>query len=92
MYLVWAYTPTSVLAAHGITYYPSKQWAVALPAWVCVTVVFVYWVYERCAALLLCAGTVGPAWRTRFAPPPLRDRWHACTLLTLPACPAANAA
>jgi len=47
LYLVWAYTPNATLEAHGITYYPSKYWAVVLPAWVSVTVVFVYWVYER---------------------------------------------
>ena len=54
MYLVWAYTPAAVLAAHGITYYPSKHWAVAIPSWVCVTVVFAYWVYERCELQTQC--------------------------------------
>jgi phosphatidylinositol glycan class P protein len=47
LYLIWAYTPKAVLEAHGITWYPSRHWAVALPAWACVTVVFAYWVYER---------------------------------------------
>lgn len=37
-----------------------RYWAVALPAWVCVTVVTAYFAYERCAlreiprALLRC--------------------------------------
>ncbi|KAL4854989.1 Phosphatidylinositol N-acetylglucosaminyltransferase subunit P [Chlorella vulgaris] len=46
IYMLWAYVPASVLEAHGVTYYPSKHWAVAVPAWVCVTVVFVYWLYN----------------------------------------------
>lgn len=46
IYMLWAYIPASVLEAHGVTYYPSKHWAVAVPAWVCVTVVFVYWLYN----------------------------------------------
>lgn len=48
LYMLWAYTPSSMLEAHGVAYYPSKYWAVALPAWACVTVVFVFWLYERC--------------------------------------------
>ena len=47
LFMLWAYTPEAVLEAHGVTYYPSKYWAVALPAWACVSVVFVYWLYER---------------------------------------------
>ena len=47
LFMLWAYTPEAVLEAHGVTYYPSKYWAVALPAWACATVVFVYWLYER---------------------------------------------
>ena len=57
LYILWAYTPDSVLQAHGINYYPSKYWAVALPAWVCVAVVFVYWLYERCVRGLRAAGS-----------------------------------
>lgn len=46
MFVLWAFTPDRVLENHAITYYPSKYWAIALPTWVCVTVLFVYWVYE----------------------------------------------
>ena len=53
LYMLWAYTPDAVLEAHGITYYPAKYWAVALPAWVSVTVVFVFWAYERLGSALL---------------------------------------
>ena len=49
LFLLWAYLPESVLHAHGITYYPSKYWAVALPAWACVTVVAGVAAYAWCA-------------------------------------------
>ena len=44
---MWANTPNSWLEFYGITYYPDKYWGLALPTWMCVTVVFVYWAYER---------------------------------------------
>jgi hypothetical protein len=47
LYLLWALTPDHILVAHAIDYYPSKYWAVALPTWFCVTIVFVYGVYQR---------------------------------------------
>ncbi|CAM9521919.1 unnamed protein product [Hapterophycus canaliculatus] len=37
LYLVWAYVPESTLQALGITYYPSKYWAIAVPSAVFVT-------------------------------------------------------
>lgn len=55
LYILWAYIPNSVLESYGIHYYPSKYWAVALPTWVCVTVVAVYWAYEGCAAAWQCS-------------------------------------
>lgn len=48
LFLLWAFTPDHVLEAHGVTYYPSKWWALAIPAWASVTVVFAFWLYERC--------------------------------------------
>ncbi|CAM0871323.1 unnamed protein product [Alopecurus aequalis] len=38
VYLVWAYTPEPWLHSLGITYYPTKYWAVAVPAFVMVAV------------------------------------------------------
>ncbi|XP_039821788.1 phosphatidylinositol N-acetylglucosaminyltransferase subunit P-like isoform X5 [Panicum virgatum] len=37
-YLAWAYTPEPVLRSLGITYYPSKYWALAVPSFVIVAV------------------------------------------------------
>ncbi|KAL4458439.1 hypothetical protein ABPG75_013304 [Micractinium tetrahymenae] len=65
LFLLWAYTPDHVLEAHGITYYPSKWWALALPAWACATVVFAFWLYES-----LCMMSAPPP----GAPSTLRDR------------------
>lgn len=39
LYIIWAYVPESVLHAAGISYYPSKYWAVVLPAY-CLLAVF----------------------------------------------------
>ncbi|KAJ1733352.1 hypothetical protein LPJ61_001601 [Coemansia biformis] len=41
VYLLWAYLPDQALEAAGITYYPDRYWAVALPAWWLVTVAFI---------------------------------------------------
>ncbi|XP_020689658.2 phosphatidylinositol N-acetylglucosaminyltransferase subunit P-like [Dendrobium catenatum] len=45
IYLVWAYTPEPWLHSLGITYYPSKIWALAVPTFVMVTVALVIAVY-----------------------------------------------
>lgn len=45
VYIVWACTPDAVLHWHGITYYPSKYWAIAIPTWLCVSLVMVYYLY-----------------------------------------------
>lgn len=45
VYLAWAYTPEPVLRSLGITYYPSKYWALAVPSFVVVTVVLSMGIY-----------------------------------------------
>jgi hypothetical protein len=35
-----------LLHAMGITYYPDKYWAVAVPTWICVAVLYGAWAYE----------------------------------------------
>ena len=47
LFLLWAFVPASILERIGITYYPSKYWATALPVWCCAAVVFALVVYER---------------------------------------------
>ncbi|KAJ2081224.1 hypothetical protein H4R24_002493 [Coemansia sp. RSA 988] len=42
VYLLWAYLPDQALEAVGITYYPDRYWAVALPAWWLMAVAFIY--------------------------------------------------
>ncbi|QDZ24455.1 subunit P of phosphatidylinositol N-acetylglucosaminyltransferase [Chloropicon primus] len=46
VYFAWAYTPEKVLHAVGIYYYPSKYWALALPVWLSVLAVVMFWLYE----------------------------------------------
>jgi len=36
-YFIWAFVPDSYLEACGIFYRPAKYWAIALPAWLCMT-------------------------------------------------------
>ena len=69
LYLAWAYVPESVLHSWGITYYPSKQWATSLPAWFCVSIVFGFWVYERCAVPVICFLCMCDAVLALLAPP-----------------------
>ncbi|KAG0237619.1 hypothetical protein BGW42_000446 [Actinomortierella wolfii] len=45
MYLAWAYLPKEMLDSLGITYYPSKYWALALPIWLFVLVIYLYIVF-----------------------------------------------
>lgn len=46
VFLAWAFTPDPILRLHGITWYPSKYWAVAVPVWLCVTLGTAFVLYE----------------------------------------------
>ncbi|KAG1679999.1 hypothetical protein FOA52_007063 [Chlamydomonas sp. UWO 241] len=46
LFLLWAFLPTSYLHAMGVTYYPDRQWAIIVPAWVLASLTFVAWSYE----------------------------------------------
>jgi phosphatidylinositol glycan class P protein len=45
VYIFWAYLPESWRHALGITYYPSRYWAVAIPSYLMVMVLFVLVLY-----------------------------------------------
>lgn len=34
LFLAWAYLPQSLIEAMGISYYPTKDWAIILPTWI----------------------------------------------------------
>jgi len=54
-FLLWAYTPDDWLQAAGLTYVPSKYWALGLMTWLGAAAIFVFWAYES-----ICMMTVAP--------------------------------
>ncbi|RKP39653.1 PIG-P [Dimargaris cristalligena] len=42
IYLCWAYIPDTILHSIGISYYPIRYWALAIPAWLVMFVAFIY--------------------------------------------------
>lgn len=42
LYVVWAYVPSPLLHQMGIHYYPNRWWALAVPCWLMVLVVYTY--------------------------------------------------
>lgn len=42
VYVLWAYLPSPFLHQLGIYYYPNRWWALAIPAWVVMLVVYIY--------------------------------------------------
>ncbi|KAK5071191.1 hypothetical protein LTS08_000171 [Lithohypha guttulata] len=42
MYILWAYLPSPFLHALGITYYPDRWWALAIPAWIVMLLIYIY--------------------------------------------------
>lgn len=45
LFIVWACTPDALLHFHGVTWYPDKYWACAVPVWACVTLVAALFMY-----------------------------------------------
>ena len=42
MYILWAYVPSPMLHQMGIHYYPNRWWALAIPCWLVVLVMYIY--------------------------------------------------
>ncbi|QDS69848.1 hypothetical protein FKW77_000222 [Venturia effusa] len=42
MYLLWSFLPSPFLHQLGIHYYPNRWWALAIPAWLVVLLVYIY--------------------------------------------------
>lgn len=42
IYLIWAYVPDEILHSLGITYYPKRYWALAIPIWLMTLVWFIF--------------------------------------------------
>ena len=43
--LLWSFVPEFVLHSFGVYYYPDKWWAVGVPAWIVVAIVFIFTAY-----------------------------------------------
>lgn len=42
MYILWAYLPSPLLHQLGIHYYPDRWWALAVPAWLVMLIIYIY--------------------------------------------------
>ena len=42
LYLLWAYLPSPFLHRLGLYYYPNRWWALAIPAWLVIAIVYIY--------------------------------------------------
>jgi len=42
MYLLWAFLPSPFLHQLGIYYYPNRWWALAVPAWLVMNIMYIY--------------------------------------------------
>ncbi|KAJ4407423.1 hypothetical protein N0V91_004007 [Didymella pomorum] len=42
MYILWAYVPAPLLHQMGIWWYPDRWWALAVPCWLVVLVIYIY--------------------------------------------------
>ncbi|KZS98723.1 PIG-P-domain-containing protein [Sistotremastrum niveocremeum HHB9708] len=45
VYVIWGVVPPEWLDAVGITWYPSREWTILVPAWTVVTVLLTYFSY-----------------------------------------------
>jgi len=83
LYLLWALAPTELLHYLGITYFPQRYWALVIPVYPCVFLIFLYTIVSA-QAVILCPAFDKPVIykdnKTNTSPdncggaiPPLRD-------------------
>ncbi|CAG9319223.1 GPI19 [Blepharisma stoltei] len=53
LFLIWSFLPDSTLKSIGINYYPSKYWALAVPSYIIMLVIFVQIIYQ--GVNMICA-------------------------------------
>jgi hypothetical protein len=46
LWLAWAYLPEAALQALGVSYFPGKHWALTIPAWLLLLLLYAFWSYE----------------------------------------------
>jgi phosphatidylinositol glycan class P protein len=51
-YISWAAVPESLLCNLGITYYPSRSWAITIPAFLIVAILFLLFIHT-CVSLMI---------------------------------------
>ncbi|PFH53793.1 hypothetical protein AMATHDRAFT_54303 [Amanita thiersii Skay4041] len=49
LYLAWALLPDKYIISWGIHWYPNREWAILLPSWTIVLVLFTYFTYSMLA-------------------------------------------
>ncbi|GAA5808267.1 hypothetical protein MFLAVUS_001655 [Mucor flavus] len=51
IYLIWAYVPDEILHRLGITYYPNRYWALAVPIWLMTIIWFIFFSFMSLSLL-----------------------------------------
>ncbi|KAF5310794.1 hypothetical protein D9619_008064 [Psilocybe cf. subviscida] len=49
LYILWAVLPDEWIVWTGVTWYPNREWALLVPSWTVVTVIFTYITYSALA-------------------------------------------
>ncbi|GAA6023651.1 hypothetical protein JCM11491_006186 [Sporobolomyces phaffii] len=74
VYLVWSLAPADFLARAGVAWHPAKEWAVLVPSWITVSVVYVYVAYALVNLSHHPSPSPSDSDSGAFVPPPLAPR------------------